>query len=102
MSLSKARSHIFQVGARGVLAAAITVAAAWGGTFGQVVTIGGSASDIALDERRGVLYIANSSAGRIEVMNVSDRSIPRSINVNTNPRSLALSQNSRYLVVSHL
>ncbi len=50
-------------------------AAAWGsGTFGKVVPIGGHASDIALDETRGVLYIANYSANRVEMMNTSDRS----------------------------
>ena len=39
---------------------------AWTGTFGKVVAIGGEASDVALDESRGVLYIANFTANRIE------------------------------------
>ena len=30
--------------------------------FGSVVSIGGSASDIALDDTRGLLYIANFGA----------------------------------------
>ena len=38
------------------------------GTFGKVIPIGGHASDLALDEARGVLYIANFTANRIEVM----------------------------------
>ena len=33
-------------------------------TFGTVVPIGGEAADIALDETRGVLYIANFTANR--------------------------------------
>lgn len=83
-------------------AVAITLAAAaWGGTFGKVVAIGGQASDIALDEGRGVLYIANFSGNRIEVMNTSDLSIPRSINVNPLPGSIALSRDGRYLLVAH-
>ncbi len=56
--------------------------AAWGsGFFGKVVPIGGHASDIALDEGRGVLYIANYTANRIEVMSTADQSIGTSINV---------------------
>ena len=73
----------------------------WAGTFGRVVPIGGNASDIALDERRGVLYIANFTANRIEVLNTSDLSIARSINVNARPGSIALSPNGTYLVVGH-
>ena len=51
-----------------VLAASLAVAAAWGGTFGTVVSIGGEAADLALDETRGVLYIANFTANQIAVM----------------------------------
>src|SRR6185295_15019905 len=84
----------------GVAAAALTTAA-WGGTYGRVVAIGGQASDIALDEGRGVLYIANFTANRIEVMNLADLSIPRSINVSPQPASLAISPDGGYLVVGH-
>jgi uncharacterized protein (TIGR03437 family) len=75
-------------------------AAAWGsGFFGKVVAIGGHASDIALDEGRGVLYIANYTANRVEVMNTSNQTIPTSINVPF-PGSLALSRDGKYLVVT--
>src|SRR5258708_39998150 len=73
----------------------------WAGTFGRVVPIGGYAADIALDERRGVLYIANFTANRIEVLDTSDLSISRSINVNAQPGSIALSPNGAYLVIGH-
>src|SRR6185295_15231923 len=84
----------------GVAAAALTTAA-WGGTYGKVVAIGGQASDIALDEARGVLYIANFGANRIEVMNTSDLSIPRSINVDPLPGSIAISKDGRFLLIAH-
>jgi hypothetical protein len=45
------------------------------GTFGRVVAIGGHASDLALDEPRNVLYVANYTANRIEVMSLGDGSI---------------------------
>src|SRR4030088_2980053 len=81
--------------------AACLTASAWAGTFGKVVAIGGNASDLALDEARGVLYIANFTANRIEVMNTSDLTISRSINVNPQPGSMALSPNGKYLVIGH-
>ena len=54
-------------------------------TFGTVVPIGGHASDIALDESRGLLYIANFTANRIEVMSLADQSIRTSMNVAAQP-----------------
>lgn len=74
---------------------------AWGGTFGKVVSIGGHASDLALDEARGVLYVANFTANRIEVMSLADLSIQTSMNVAPQPGSVALSPDGRYLVVAH-
>jgi len=43
-------------------------------TFGTAVPVRGTVSDIALDESRSRLYIANFGAGRIEVMNTRTRS----------------------------
>jgi len=76
-------------------------AAAWGGTFGTVIPIGGQASSVALDEPRGVLYIANFTANRIEVMTLSNYAIQTSINVAAQPSSLALSPDDRFLVITH-
>lgn len=70
-------------------------------TFGTVVPIGGHASDIALDESRGLLYIANFTANRIEVMSTADYSIHSSMNVAAQPGALALSADSKYLLVAH-
>ncbi|MBI1792008.1 MAG: hypothetical protein HYR60_31155 [Acidobacteria bacterium] len=97
------RTLISRIG-RITLAASLAVcgsAELWGGTFGRVVPIGGAASDIALDEGRGVLYIANFGANRIEVMNLADLSIPRSINVNPQPGSISLSPDGQFLLVAH-
>jgi uncharacterized protein (TIGR03437 family) len=71
------------------------------GTFGKVVAIGGAASDLALDEARGNLYIANFTANRIEVMSLANNVVQTSINVASQPSSLALSPDGRYLVVAH-
>ena len=70
-------------------------------TFGTVVAVGGQASDEALDETRGLLYIANFTANRIDVMSTADNTIQTSINVAAQPGSLALSRDSQYLLVAH-
>jgi uncharacterized protein (TIGR03437 family) len=70
-------------------------------SFGTVVPIGGHASDIALDESRGVLYIANFTANRIEVMSLADHSIRTSMNVAPQPGALAISPDSQFLLIAH-
>src|SRR5690242_21773699 len=83
------------------LASMISARPGLAATFGRVVSIGGHASDIALDEGRGVLYIANYTSGRIDVMSTADNTISRSITVPSYPGAVALSPDGRYLVVTH-
>ena len=83
--------------------ASVTAMTAQGGapTFGSVVEIGGSASDIALDESSGLLYIANFGAHVIDVMSTGSNTIQSSINVVPWPGAIALSPDARYLLVAH-
>src|SRR5882724_754510 len=74
---------------------------AMAGTFGKVVAIGGSASDLALDEPRGVLYIANYTANRIDVMSLANLTVQTSINVAAQPSSISLAPDGRYLLIGH-
>ena len=83
-----------------ILAAGVGCSA-WAATFGTVVQIGGHVSDIALDARRGLLYVANFTANRIEVMSTSDFSLRTPMFVPAQPGSIALSPDGRYLVVAH-
>lgn len=69
--------------------------------FGRVVAIGGQASDLALDEARGVLYVANFTANRIDVISLASASIIRSMNVAPQPYSAAVSPDGRWLAVTH-
>jgi len=73
----------------------------FGGTVGKVVAIGGQAADLALDEARGVLYVANFTANRVDVVSLGEGAVQSSINVSAQPSSLALSADGRYLVVTH-
>jgi uncharacterized protein (TIGR03437 family) len=75
--------------------------AALAGTFGKVVSIGGAAADLALDESRGVLYIANFTANRIEVMSLATNTIQTSINVAAQPSAVTLSPDGHWLLVAH-
>ncbi len=84
-----------------VISLCVLAASIYGATLGKVVAIGGNASDLALDEARGVLYIANYTANRIDVMSLADNSIQTSINVAAQPGSLALSPDGKYLVIAH-
>ena len=77
---------------------------AMAGTFGTVVPIGGQAADLALDEPRSVVYVANYTANRIDVISTKTNTLVKgaSIKVPVQPSSLALSPNGRYLVITHL
>ena len=84
-----------------VVGAWLLAGSAWAGTFGKVVSIGGEASDIALDEPRGLLYIANFTANRVDVMSLANNTILTSINVAAQPSSISLSPNGRWLLLTH-
>jgi len=84
-----------------IVGAFLTVGMALAGTFGKVVTIGGQANDLALDEARGVLYVANFTANRIEVMSLASNTIQTSINVPKQPNGISLSPDGHWLLVSH-
>jgi len=71
------------------------------GTFGKVVSIGGHASDVALDEPRGVLYIANFTANRIEIMSLQSNTIQTSLNVAAQPSAVSVSPDGHWLLVAH-
>ncbi|HVO97166.1 MAG TPA: hypothetical protein VMT15_03825 [Bryobacteraceae bacterium] len=80
---------------------ALVAASLQAGTFGTVVPIGGEAADIALDPTRGVLYIANFTANRVDVMTLSNNTIQTSINVPNQPSSLSVSPDAHWLLVAN-
>lgn len=69
--------------------------------FGRVTALGGQGADLALDEPRGVLYVANFTARRIDVVSLATGSFTTSMNVAPQPGSLSLSPDGRWLVVTH-
>jgi uncharacterized protein (TIGR03437 family) len=80
--------------------AVLTAGSALAGVFGTVVPIGGEGADLALDETRGFLYIADFTANRIDVMSLANNQIQTSINVPAQPSSLSISQDGHWLAVA--
>ncbi len=81
--------------------AALSVGAAQTATFGTAVPIGGEATDLALDQPRGVLYIANFTANRIDRMNLATLQLETPLQVDPSPVSMSLSLDNRWLLVAH-
>lgn len=94
-------NRLWQRIAAGLVTAVLGPATIWGATFGRVVPLGGHAWDLALDERRGLLYVANFTANRVDVVSLERLVVETSMNVASQPASLALSPDARHLVVAH-
>jgi uncharacterized protein (TIGR03437 family) len=87
---------------RAILLGLFSCLAVSAATFGTVVVIGGHASDLALDESRGLLYIANFGGRRVDVMSTSNHTLGSAIaGLPGEPGSLALSPDHRYLLVTN-
>ena len=79
----------------------LAVGSASGATFGTVVPLRGQASDLALDESRGVIYAANFGGSRVDVVSLATRQASTALSVAPFPGSLALSPDARFLLVAH-
>ncbi|HEY4086302.1 MAG TPA: hypothetical protein VGM43_10215 [Bryobacteraceae bacterium] len=102
LQLRRRAPFIASLGA--VLGAAVLIPAAAKATtpvFGSVLAIGGTPSDIALDETRGQLYVADMGGSLIDVVSTADNTIHSSINVLPFPGAIALSGDGHYLLVAH-
>lgn len=73
--------------------------AAFGATFGATIPLLGEFSDLALDEGRGLLYIANFTANRIEVFSTVSQGFQPPIRVGINPSAVALAPDGKTLMV---
>ena len=70
-------------------------------TFGAVVRLGGTPSDIVLDESRHRLYLVHSAAGNISVYDYSSQSVVATIQVGQNPLGAAMSMDNAFLYVAN-
>jgi len=72
-----------------------------GATFGEVVRLGGTPSDIVLDESRSRLYLVNQNANRIDIYSYADGAVVGSIPAGSSPLSAAMSMDSAWLYVAN-
>src|SRR5438445_12689830 len=72
-----------------------------GATFGDVIRLGGTPSDIVLDESRGRLYLVNSNTNQVSVYDYVNNSLVSSVYVGTTHVAAAISMDFRYLYVSN-
>lgn len=81
----------------------LLASSAWGqASFGTRVVINGQSADLALDEARRVLYVANFGGSKIDVIGLDSLRVERSINLDLNqPASVSVSPDSRFLLVAH-
>lgn len=72
-----------------------------GATFGEVIRLGGTPSDIVLDESRSRLYLVNSNANRVDVYDYAARQVLPSIRVGLLPLGAAMSMDNQWLYVTN-
>jgi uncharacterized protein (TIGR03437 family) len=78
----------------------LTAVIARGATFGTVVPIAGSPTDIVYDSTRNRVYIVDTTQNRIDVYAPSQRALASPIPVDAQPLSAAISRNGKYLYVT--
>jgi len=61
-----------------------------GATFGQIIGLGGTPSDIVLDELRGRLYLINNFANRVDIYGIPEKRLIGSIAVGLTPLAGAI------------
>ncbi len=72
-----------------------------GATFGEVVRLGGTPSDVVLDESRGRLYLVNQNAARVDIYSYRDRRVAAAVPVGSSPVAAAISPDGRRLYVTN-
>ena len=98
------RHHRRRMPARFFFITTALLAFCWGADaarFGTVIPVRGQVADIAVDTQRNLLYAANFTANRIEVLSLSNQSLLTPMNVAPQPSAVAISSDNSYLVVGH-
>ena len=80
---------------------AAVVAQTTSATFGEVINLGGTPSDVVLDESRERLYIVNSAANRVDVYSYADKTLIGAISVGVYPLAAAISMDNAWLYVTN-
>jgi YVTN family beta-propeller protein len=84
-----------------ILSAPAALAQSAGATFGDVIRLGGTPSDVELDEIRGRLYLVQQSANRVDVYSYADRAVIKSFPAGNSPVAAAISMDGAFLYVTN-
>ncbi|MBI3684575.1 MAG: hypothetical protein HY235_29745 [Acidobacteria bacterium] len=83
------------------LSATCAFAQSAGATFGEVLPLGGTPSDIVLDEMRGRLYMVNNAANRVDVYDYLSKTPLDSHPAGLQPLAAAISMDGNFLYVTN-
>lgn len=72
-----------------------------GATFGDIINLGGTPSDIVLDELRGRLYLVNDKANRVDIYDIAQQQRTGYISVGRTPLAAAMSMDGAWLYVTN-
>ncbi|MCC7154475.1 MAG: hypothetical protein IT161_07855 [Bryobacterales bacterium] len=72
-----------------------------GATFGEVIRMGGTPSDIVLDQSRSRLYLVNANANRVDVYDYAAKQMLPSIRTGILPLAAAMSMDGQWLYVTN-
>lgn len=72
-----------------------------GSAFGEVISLGGTPSDIVLDELRHRLYLVNNNSARVDIYDYEAKAVVGSISVGSTPLAGAISMDNRWLYVTN-
>jgi YVTN family beta-propeller protein len=70
-------------------------------TFGRVITLGGTPSDMVLDESRRLIYLVNTAANRVDLFSTTTNAVIGNIAVGTGPLAAAISPDNSLLYVTN-
>src|SRR5579872_6154732 len=77
------------------------IAQSTGSTFGDVIPLGGTPSDVVLDELRGRLYLVNNNKNSVDVFDYNMGQIVNSVKVGVTPLAAAMSMDNAWLYVTN-
>jgi DNA-binding beta-propeller fold protein YncE len=70
-------------------------------TFGTVVALGGTPSDVVMDESRQMLYLVNAAKNRVDFFSMTSQAVVQSVTVGNAPLAGALSMDNAFLYVTN-
>src|SRR5436190_4286900 len=72
-----------------------------GSTFGDVIPLGGTPSDVVLDELRGRLYLVNNNKNSVDVYDYNLHQVVNTVKVGVTPLAAAMSMDNAWLYVTN-